>query len=324
MIVFGLLDAHTSFYSSLTGGIRLDNYVYTVESFEQALALLKPNGLLALSFYVEQPWIATRMGQMMRDAQGSDAMVSRIASNTYTFLAGPGAPLQGPTLSRGIPSAFAQEFPAGPRSTDDWPFIYLRGKAIPPMLIAASVAIALVTALVVFFFFRGETRFNRHFFFLGAGFLLLETRTIAQLALLFGTTWRVSAIAIAAILAMILLANLIVLRRGGFALAPLYGVLALALLVNFFAPASSAVGQGVAAAIGMTVLLAVPLFLAALIFASSISKENGIVPVLAANLVGAVLGGLLENTSLIFGISALNFVALALYLLSMRRLGRAV
>jgi hypothetical protein len=50
---------------------------------------------------------------------------------------------------------------------------------------------------------------NVHFFLLGAGFLLLETRAITQLSLLFGSTWVVSAVVIGAFLCMALLSNLL-------------------------------------------------------------------------------------------------------------------
>ena len=48
LIIFGYLDAHTM----LTGlsSIRLDNYVYTVESFREARGLLNENGTLVMAF----------------------------------------------------------------------------------------------------------------------------------------------------------------------------------------------------------------------------------------------------------------------------------
>src|SRR5713226_6738729 len=52
---------------------------------------------------------------------------------------------------------------------------------------------------------------NLHFFFLGAGFMLLETRSVTQMALLFGSTWSVNAIVFASILLTILVANGLVL-----------------------------------------------------------------------------------------------------------------
>ena len=52
---------------------------------------------------------------------------------------------------------------------------------------------------------------NGQMFFLGAGFMLLETKGVVHLALLFGSTWVVNSIVFFAILVMILLSNLYVL-----------------------------------------------------------------------------------------------------------------
>src|SRR5262245_7450168 len=49
LIIFGFLDS-TSHLSSMSN-IRLDNYVYTVESFRQARLLLEPSGLLQVTYY---------------------------------------------------------------------------------------------------------------------------------------------------------------------------------------------------------------------------------------------------------------------------------
>ena len=48
-------------------------------------------------------------------------------------------------------------------------------------------------------------------FFLGAGFMLIETKAVVQMALLFGSTWIVNSIVFCAVLSMILVANLFVL-----------------------------------------------------------------------------------------------------------------
>ena len=55
-------------------------------------------------------------------------------------------------------------------------------------------------------------RFSWHFFLLGAGFMLLETKSIIQFALLWGSTWIVASLSIAAVLTMALVANFIVAR----------------------------------------------------------------------------------------------------------------
>jgi hypothetical protein len=53
LVLFGLLDSHTelSDYSNM----RIDNFVYTKESFEEAKALLAPDGVLFIKFQVNHP-----------------------------------------------------------------------------------------------------------------------------------------------------------------------------------------------------------------------------------------------------------------------------
>lgn len=322
LIVFGLLDAHSSLFSSLSSTIRLDNYVYTVEAMRESLARLAPDGVLFLSVYVEQPWIASRLEAILREAWGRPPLTAPAYYNGRLFFAGPGAPQADAAqdLIVGLPPGESDAEPAGPVARDDWPFLYLRHRAVPPTVVSASIAMLLAGALIVALAFRGgAARLDRHLFFLGAGFLLIETRTIAQLGLLFGATWRVSAIAIAGILALILLANVVVERRGAPPRLTLYAVLGLILVLNYMVRPGVALGSGLPGRMVMTLFLLAPLFVAGLLFAAAVRERGDLAPALASNLVGAVLGGLLENLSLVTGIAALSLLALALYAASFRR-----
>ena len=51
-----------------------------------------------------------------------------------------------------------------------------------------------------------------HFFFLGLGFLLLETQSIGDCSLYFGVTWLVTLIVVCGVLLMVLAANLLAMR----------------------------------------------------------------------------------------------------------------
>src|SRR5207244_9923605 len=70
VIVFGLLDSHT--LSSSYSNVRLDNYVYTVESLEEARSLLKPDGVIVLLFEVSaaDDFIGARIQRMLTDVAG--------------------------------------------------------------------------------------------------------------------------------------------------------------------------------------------------------------------------------------------------------------
>ena len=321
LIVFGLLDAHSSLFSTLSSNIRLDNYVYTVEALREALGRLTTDGVLYVSFYVEQPWIASRLEAMIREAWGAPPLTAPGSYDGHLYLAGPGLPQPGarPEMQVGLPPTQITTQSLGPNPTDDWPFLYLRDRVIPPTVVKASIGVSLVGALLVALFFRGRVQFDRHLFFLGAGFLLVETRTIAQLGLLYGATWRVSAITIGGILALILVANIVVNWRGSLARGPMYAVLGLLLVANYAVPPGVALGGGPLALSAMTGFLLSPLFVGGLIFASSLRDRADLAPALASNLVGAVLGGMLENLSMVFGISALSLLALAIYTASFRR-----
>lgn len=321
LIVFGLLDSHISAFSSFSSNIRLDNYVYTLEAFEQALGRLTPDGVISMSFYVAQPWVATRIDAMLRQVYDGPVYVTPLYyDDGFLFLLGPGlSPIRDQRVTLGMPQELAAAWPAGPLATDDWPFLYLRERSVPTTILWASAAVLLIGLGVVLVLFRGDVAFDRQLFFLGGGFLLVETRTIAQLGLLFGSTWQVSGITIAAILAMIVGANLIVEKVGGLSSLPLYAGLLVCLLANFAVPPAAALGAGGAAGLGMAAFCAAPLFFAALIFASAVRGRQNLAPALASNLVGSVLGGLLENLSLLTGIAGLSVVAICLYLASYRR-----
>jgi hypothetical protein len=151
------------------------------------------------------------------------------------------------------------------------------------------------------------------FFFLGAGFLLLETQMVSCLALYFGSTWLVSCIALSFILLVLVAANLVVENRKSISLLWVYGILVASLIAIYFMPwARLSFG---ARPIGMFLVAAfsVPLFCAGIIFTERFRMAGGNSGVFGANVFGAVAGGLLQNLSFILGMKALLLVAAALY-----------
>ena len=89
-------------------------------------------------------------------------------------------------------------------TTDDWPYFYQREPGLP----ASVITISAVLILLCWFFLREtgmSTRsFRWHFFFLGAGFLLLEAQIISKMALLFNL-WVVNSFVIAVLLVLIVI-----------------------------------------------------------------------------------------------------------------------
>jgi hypothetical protein len=155
---------------------------------------------------------------------------------------------------------------------------------------------------------------NVHFFLLGAGFLLLETKGIAQLSLLFGSTWVVNAIVIGAFLCMALLSNLLVMHYP-VRLSVAYGGLFISTVLTTLFPYASLNGYPISYRIAIAGLLtALPVFFSGMIFSRSLSQCLHAPQALGVNLIGSVVGGALETTVMVGGTGVLGPLAMLLYL----------
>lgn len=313
LVVFGFLDSHRLFSSM--SSVRLDTYVYTVECLRRVREVLVANGGVSLSFCITENWIAHRLSRMIEEAFGAaPAVIKGRDKEHLVFLAGPCmmAQLQ-PTKMPVTPM---------PVCTDDWPYLYMRERTVPAdywMVIAIAAALA---AGAVFAAAPSAHRVEPHFFFLGAAFLLLETRSITVLALLFGSTWTVNAAVFAAILAAILGMTVLV-DRAGFPRRAAYAGLAAALLLTWLLPPARFLGWlGAAGVWPATLVVCLPIFFAAGVFAVSFRETADPTRALGSNLIGAVLGGFAEYASLAIGLAGLVPIAAALYLMSALTLRR--
>ena len=103
-------------------------------------------------------------------------------------------------------------------SSDDWPFLYLHDRLIPDLSVHSMIVLGVLGIVMVYLFLpKGRVQIDNRMFFLGAAFMLLETKAVVQLALLFGSTWLVNSLVFFTVLVMILLANLYVLRTRSYA-----------------------------------------------------------------------------------------------------------
>ena len=329
LIVFGLLDSHTLL--SGMAAVRLDNYVYTTESLAETRRLLKPDGTLVLSFATgTKYYLSTRLYNMIETAFGHPPRCFELEyDDGLAYVAGRGA--TDPSLLAGDARETTVELEAGiTPATDDWPFLYLPGREWHQLPKPYFVLIGLLALISVVWILAGSGRatgISPHFFFLGGAFLLIEVKGITELALVFGTTWIVSSVVIAAILTLILLANLFVTVFPRQKPALHYAFLAFSLVVGWFVPVSGLLAYGWwTAAVGSTTLLVLPLFFAGVIFATSLKQAASLPRVFASNLLGAILGGLCEYSSMAIGFGNLYLIGLALYALSFLTMprGRAV
>lgn len=203
---------------------------------------------------------------------------------------------------------------------DDWPFVYLPERAIPRAYLVALVLLA--GASVLMLRRAGLTASLAtpqlgHFFFLGAAFLLVEISAINRLALLFGTTWIVSAVTIAIVLGLVAAANGFVATGWRLPTPAAYGLLIVSLIVGWSLPPALVLGRSLPWAFAYGAATLLPVFFAGMIFSRSFEIARGAAaPALGANILDSVLGGWSEYVSMLIGIRALSMVALVLYLAS--------
>jgi hypothetical protein len=311
LIVFGFLDSHI-LLSGLSS-IRLDSFVYTRESFLEARGRLADGGLMVVSFSQSPEWLRQRLGRMLIETFGADRVYVRRGLMGTTFVAGPvpAERLAAAELAPWRPQAESVDLPL---STDDWPYLYLRGRVVPAAYWQILLVVGAVCFLVIARAFPSALRPSWQFWFLGAAFLLIEFKSITELALLFGATWLVNALAISGVLVMVLAANAVALRRPGLPLGPVYGLLFASIVLAYLFPldALNALGAGPRAAVSM-VLLSLPLFFAGLIFAEALREAGEAARPLASNLSGAVAGGVLEYGSLVWGVKSLYVIGAVVY-----------
>jgi hypothetical protein len=150
--------------------------------------------------------------------------------------------------------------------------------------------------------------------FMGAAFLLLETKNIVQFALLFGTTWFVNSLVFAGVLVAVYLAVETARRVRLPPTIVLYGLLVASLVLAWVVPQESLLALPVIARFFAACALAfAPIFLANLVFAQRFSDVQNSGTAFAVNLLGAMVGGALEYLSLITGYRVLLIVIGVLY-----------
>jgi hypothetical protein len=316
LIVFGLLDSHTLF--STMPSLRLDNFVYTIESFEETARLLSQDGIIVLTFSKGQMWLADRLYYMLARVFGKGPLFYFTGyDGGIMFVTGPGVINKGLLGDPQSPSY--QVIPA----TDDWPYLYLRGRTIPATYWENLILVLILSAALILWVFPESKKVNFHFFFLGSAFLLIEFKSITELALLFGSTWLVNSIAISAILVMALAANLYVSSFRVRNMKLYYSLLLGSLLFNYLLPLDRLLRGGfLLKGVVSSLMLSLPLFFAGIIFSTSLKETEKIEIAFGSNLLGAVAGGLFEYVSLVFGIKSLHIFAGLMYVLSALALSR--
>jgi len=318
LIVYSVLDSHTAL-SSLSS-LRLENYVYTVEGIREAVTHLNPDGVMCVSFYVgSRGWLGDRLYRVIELGAGERPVWTKFEGRVYYFF-GPGLSSQtaASTIRKlGLPvglHAFTDVQP----STDDWPFLYSSPKGQPWVYYLSLVLIVVCGMSLVWWTLRGrgsrERGMDWPMFFLGAGFLLIETKALAELSLLFGSTWVVNTFVFAGIFIMVLLSILAVHLGAGRWLRPAFGLLAASLIAWYVFPKDTlnALEFWPRAVVG-TVFVSLPVLFAGIVFSTLFARRSNPSTAFGSNLIGAVVGGAAEAASLAWGIRSLTLLALGFY-----------
>jgi SAM-dependent methyltransferase len=335
-IVLGYVDSHSLF--SAMSSVRLDNFLYTADAFREMRQRLTPGGVLAVTFTVHERWIADRLFALFAQTFGAPPRVFQgaLSSSSGTVYLG-GAPVKGTAVelmgfdpTAQTASGHSWNYGAGAEGylspalfdantkvpTDDWPYLYLRDRTIP-MNYLVCVAALFLLSLVAIRRTTGLVSIRWPFFFLGAAFLLVETKAMTELAIFLGSTWTVNFFVIATVLGLIVLGTLLVLKGRAPSTRLAFLLLAMTLIATYVAPVHRLLGwESALRGWVAVVLLCLPLFFAAIVFARAIQAEPRPSAALGSNLLGALAGGVLEYSSMAVGFHPLYLFALALYALA--------
>jgi SAM-dependent methyltransferase len=318
LILFALPDS-----LSLVNGasqIRLESFLFTEEALRSARAHLGPDGGFAMYNFYRETWLIDRLAGTAAGAFGHEPCVDTFAHHQAVVTV---------AVRRSNQACGATYHPGPdlvPPATDDAPFLYFHGDGIPAIYVWSLLGIVLLSLLLVRTV-AGPLRAMRPFvdlFFMGAAFLLLETKNVATFALLFGTTWLVNALVFTGVLLVVLAAVETTRRFRTWPLPVFYAGILAALSLAWVIRPELLLGLPfalrLAAATGLAFL---PIFLANVAFAKRFVDTADSQAAFAVNLLGAIVGGCLEYAALLTGYDNLLLLTAGIYLLAFSLLPRA-
>jgi len=334
VISFGLLDSHTT--TAMTNA-RLDHYVYTIESIRQAKSHLNDGGIMVLSFEAQKPYIRDRIRLALKDVFQQEPLVFDIPYTSYgwggvMFITGDLDTVQSQLDSNGRLAGYIEglqnKYPIvygtdTKITTDDWPYIYLASPKIPNLYyLLFGIMVLLLIRSTRKWEARINVTFNNsdfwHFFLLGAAFLLLEVQNISKASVVLGNTWQVNAVIITSVLTMALIANWIEYKFPKLSISPVY-ILLIATSVGLyyidlatFNPLPYTIK-----AIVVGSLTSLPMLFSGIVFIRSFARAANKSNALGANLIGALVGALLQSVTFVTGIKALLLIVATLYFLAL-------
>jgi SAM-dependent methyltransferase len=312
LILFALPDS-----LALVSGasqIRLESFLFTEEALRSARDHLTDTGVFAMYNYYREPWLVDRLGGTAAAAFGHDPCIDTVSEATAVV-----------SIARNVEnqqcSPDNHELPASYPAPvhDNAPFLYYDGGMVPTIYLWALGGILLISLLLVRAV-GGPFRAMRPYadlFFMGAAFLLLETKNIATFANLFGTTWIVNAMVFAGVLVSVLAAVETTRRFRTPPLRVVFALVAVALAVAYFVKPEWLLQLSFwPRLLAATVVAFIPIFLANIAFAKRFAESENPRAAFGINLLGAILGGCLEYAALLTGYRNLLIVVALLYFLA--------
>ena len=309
LILFALPDS-----LALVSGasqIRLESFLFTEEALRSARDHLTDDGMFAMYNYYREDWLIDRLGGTAAAAFGHDPCIDlfRGASAVVAVAKDP---------DNQVCSAENYALPASYPDPvhDNAPFLYYDGGMIPAIYLWALGGILVISLLLVRTI-GGPFRAMRPYadlFFMGAAFLLLETKNIATFANLFGTTWIVNAMVFGGVLVIVLAAVETTRRFRTPPLPTVFAMIAASLALAYVVKPEWLLGLSFGPRLAAATLLAfIPIYLANIAFAKRFAEVANPQSAFGLNLLGAMVGGCLEYAALLTGYRNLLIVVAALY-----------
>jgi hypothetical protein len=311
LILFALPDSLE--LVSGQSSLRLESYLFTEEAIRAARAHLNPGGAFGMYNYYRQGWLLDRYARTLEVAFGHRPCIDASGRVAWFALLMTGLNRTDVTCaSTWNPGARPVPEPV----TDNYPFPYLEHRSIPPLY---AITLAAILVLSIFAVRGTGGTFTDMFgyadlFFMGAAFLLLETKNVVQFALLFGTTWFVNALVFAGILLAVLgaveFSRRFVVKNQTILYVALIASLAIGWAID---PERLLALEPPLRFAAAAALAFAPIFLANIIFAQRFRDVASSTVAFSANLLGAMVGGIVEYSSLVFGYRNLLIVVAAFY-----------
>ena len=310
LILFALPDSLT--LVSGQSSLRLESYLFTREALAEARTHLAPDGVFAMYNYYRENWLVDRFAGTLQSVYGhapcldSVGATGRLAALTIGLRA----------ASVKCPTSWSPTTQVVPPATDDYPFPYLQNRGIP-LFYLASIGLILAASIVAVRVAGGPLRSmtpHLDLFWMGAAFLLLETKSVVQFALLFGTTWLVNALVFAGILLSLLPAVTLARRVRLPSPTVLFPLLFAAVAISWVLPPSALLAlDPVPRFVTSIGVYFTPIFVANLVFARRFAAAEDSTAAFGANLLGAMVGGVIEYAALLTGYQALAVLVALLY-----------